>query len=247
MPKLESLINRRYGRLTVIEQAQSKNDKRYWKCQCDCGNITFVSTADLNKGNTKSCGCLREEMKKLGNRTSNHTKNGGRKPENLLNKKFGKLTAIEMTPERKNGSVIWKCQCDCGNIYYTSSANLKNNLTQSCGCIKSIGESNISLLLQQNNINFIREYNVKINNNNRRFDFAIIENNQIIRLIEFDGPQHDENNVSGYFKNTYEDLHKRDLEKNQWAKEQNIPLVRIPYKIKNNITLSDLLENKYLV
>ena len=47
----------------------------------------------------------------------------------------------------------------------------------------------------------------------------IIEDNQIIRLIEFDGPQHNENNVSGYFKNTYEDLHKRDLEKNEWAKQ----------------------------
>jgi hypothetical protein len=29
---------------------------------------------------------------------------------------------------------------------------------------------------------------VKINGANRRFDFAIVENNKITRLIEFDGP-----------------------------------------------------------
>lgn len=249
MGKIIDLTGQQFERLKVLEATEKRKDKRVvWKCQCVCGNIVEVDSKSLRAGHTKSCGCLRKETtSKIGKRVVNKTKNGGRKPEDLTNRKFGKLTALEMTLERKGGSVVWKCQCDCGNIAYIPAVSLKNELTKSCGCIKSFGESNIANVLQQNNINFIREYNVKIDNNNRRFDFAIIENNKVVRLIEFDGPQHDENNVSGYFKSTYEDLHKRDLEKNKWAKQQNIPLVRIPYKLKDNVTINDLMMDEYLI
>lgn len=250
MAKIIDLKDQYFGRLQVLEDTKKRKNDRLvvWRCQCECGNIVEVDSQSLRRGYTKSCGCLRKETtSQTGKKTTNKTKNGGRKPEDLTNKKFGKLTVLEITPERKNGSVVWKCQCDCGNIAYITASNLKNELTKSCGCIKSFGESNITNLLQQNNINFLREYNIKINNNNRRFDFAIIENNKVVRLIEFDGPQHDKNNVSGYFKSTYEDLHKRDLEKNEWAKQQNIPLVRIPYKLKNNITFNDLMGEQYLI
>lgn len=35
---------------------------------------------------------------------------------NLIGERFGRLTVIEKTDKRKNGSIVWKCQCDCGNI-----------------------------------------------------------------------------------------------------------------------------------
>ena len=232
-------IGDKYEHFTIIKQLENKNNQRMWLCQCDCGKYKELKTSKL--GVTRSCGCIK------GNRTNNHSHNGGRKIIDLTNQQFGKLTVLKSTEKRENGSVIWECLCECGNICYISQRCLSNKFTQSCGCIKSIGESNISLLLQQNNINFIKEYNIKINDNNRRFDFAIIENNQVVRLIEFDGPQHDKNNALGYFKSTYEDLHKRDLEKNQWAKEQNIPLVRIPYSQRDKITIEILFGEKYLV
>jgi very-short-patch-repair endonuclease len=31
--------------------------------------------------------------------------------------------------------VTWKCQCDCGNIHYATTENLKRGDTPSCGCI----------------------------------------------------------------------------------------------------------------
>lgn len=240
---MNKLIGEVFGKLTVIEQAPSANDRRQWRCQCECGNIITASTTALRSGDTTSCGCL----KRKGNTTNHSTNNkGGRKPEDLTNKIFGNLVALKMTPDRKNGSVIWKCKCSCGNIVYTTAANLKNKGTQSCGCIHSFGEQRITAILQQNNINFIREYNIKINEANRRFDFAIIENNKIIRLIEFDGPQHNANST-GYLSDSYEAIHNRDIEKNKWALNNNIPLVRIPYSLRDSVTIDDLLGDKYLL
>ena len=33
-----------------------------YECRCQCGNITHVRGSLLRSGNTKSCGCLREEI-----------------------------------------------------------------------------------------------------------------------------------------------------------------------------------------
>lgn len=55
----------------------------------------------------------------------------------LTNQKFGRLTVLEKTTERKGSSVVWKCKCDCGNIHYTTTYFLKKGTVQSCGCLKS--------------------------------------------------------------------------------------------------------------
>lgn len=55
------LTGQRFGRLTIIEYAYTKNQKNYWKCQCDCGNICYVQTSWLTNGTTVSCGCKNEE------------------------------------------------------------------------------------------------------------------------------------------------------------------------------------------
>lgn len=52
----------------------------------------------------------------------------------IAGKRYGKLVALEATNERySNGSVKWKCQCDCGNVYYACSSDLKRK-RKSCGC-----------------------------------------------------------------------------------------------------------------
>lgn len=64
--KLMDLTGQRYGRLTVVERDFSKRTTA-WKCICDCGNTTVVTSKNLRtKGySTKSCGCLN----RLGNPT----------------------------------------------------------------------------------------------------------------------------------------------------------------------------------
>jgi len=58
--KFESLIGRKFERLTVLEiYGKNKANNYIWKCQCDCGNITKATTAKLKGGHIKSCGCAR--------------------------------------------------------------------------------------------------------------------------------------------------------------------------------------------
>ena len=62
MPNLIDLTGEKYGRLTVISQAENNNYRRVqWKCICDCGNYCIVSSNCLRAGHTKSCGCLATE------------------------------------------------------------------------------------------------------------------------------------------------------------------------------------------
>lgn len=61
------MIGLKFGRLTVINFSHTnKWREKVWKCKCDCGNYTDVSTAKLRKGNTTSCGCYREECVERG-------------------------------------------------------------------------------------------------------------------------------------------------------------------------------------
>jgi len=68
-----NLVGQKFNRLLVIsldsikEEAPSPkrgdyaSKRRYWKCLCDCGNETIVTTKSLRSGNTKSCGCINTE------------------------------------------------------------------------------------------------------------------------------------------------------------------------------------------
>ena len=60
------LTGKRVGRLTAIEPTEKRSDRSVvWKCRCDCGNIKEVAANEFQKGVVKSCGCLREEKRKL--------------------------------------------------------------------------------------------------------------------------------------------------------------------------------------
>ena len=55
----KDIAGQRFGMLTVMKRAgTNKHRKALWKCKCDCGRTTVVSSVDLVTGNTKSCGCL---------------------------------------------------------------------------------------------------------------------------------------------------------------------------------------------
>ena len=292
---MANLINQKFNRLLVIEKTdQRKNGSIVWKCLCDCGNITYVTTRELRSNNTKSCGCLNDDRRKeriikynqindpyfkgqhinelillektrmkQNNSTvwkcqcscgdicyistsnlkdqincGNYTKHQKKKYyKDITNQRFGKLIALKPTEERLHNVVVWKCRCDCGNICYKPSSWLIDGSIQSCGCLKSKGEELITYLLQLNNINFEcqKKFDTCRSSNNSYYYFDFFINNKY--LIEYDGIQH--------FKQTgweqLKDIQQRDLEKNQWCKNNNIPLIRIPYTRLPQLCLEDLL------
>jgi hypothetical protein len=68
------LPGQRFGRLVVLRLAErryarSKHGVLYkaelhWRCRCDCGNEITVRRSSLQQGDTKSCGCLRRELRR---------------------------------------------------------------------------------------------------------------------------------------------------------------------------------------
>lgn len=115
----KDLKGKKVGRLTVLERLPEKQGSCYvWKCRCDCGNVIMVPTNRLTgKHPTESCGCVRKGI-------------------DLTNQRFGKLTALHPTDKRKNGSVLWICQCDCGQVVEVAANQLMCGNTQSCGCLQ---------------------------------------------------------------------------------------------------------------
>lgn len=62
MYKFNDLTGMTFGRLKVIEQNGRTSDRHIlWKCKCECGKFTNVSSRELRSGKTKSCGCLQKD------------------------------------------------------------------------------------------------------------------------------------------------------------------------------------------
>lgn len=61
MNKSKDLVEKIFGRLTVIEKVGSRNSIIYWKCVCVCGNFKEVSSSNLRNGHVASCGCLKRD------------------------------------------------------------------------------------------------------------------------------------------------------------------------------------------
>lgn len=160
----------------------------------------------------------------------------------ITNQVFGKLTAIKPLDKRsKNGSIIWQCRCECGNIVEKSTNELRSGSVISCGKHNmSKGEEKIKQILDATGIKYEtqKKFNTCIDKSILSFDFFV--NNTY--LIEYDGVQHFK--YTDHDWNTKEHLEitqKHDRIKNQWCKNNNIPLIRIPYNKLNSLTINDLL------
>lgn len=57
----QTLVGRKFGRLTIMSASGFKGRFRVALCRCDCGNIGKYEVQKLKSGNTGSCGCLKKE------------------------------------------------------------------------------------------------------------------------------------------------------------------------------------------
>lgn len=67
--KLVDITDQKFGRLTVIGRAETKNKHTMWRCVCDCGNEIIAEAYNLKCGHTGSCGCVQIERTAEANRT----------------------------------------------------------------------------------------------------------------------------------------------------------------------------------
>lgn len=95
-----------------------------WLCKCSCGQLCEKTSNALTQGSVTSCG--HDGRKK------------GARPKDISGRKFGELTAVEPTEKRKNGSIIWKCRCSCGEMCEVSEYFLVSGTTTSCGHKKRV-------------------------------------------------------------------------------------------------------------
>ena len=228
-----NLAGERFGRLLVLERDEQNTTRTFWKCLCDCGNYISTSTDRLRTQQTQSCGCLQKERT-----ASAHLGKESPCRKDITNQRFGKLIALEIS-DITNSELFWRCKCDCGNFVEVRGSQLRRLHTISCGCIKkSYGEEKIEDILKSNAIRYEKEKTFSTLRNPKtnahlRLDFYLPDYNTI---IEFDGEQH--------YKESEElvDIQFRDKVKDNWALENNIKLIRIPFWDRDMITDSYLLD-----
>ena len=100
-----NLINKQYGKLTVIKKVGNNKGRARWLCQCDCGQKKEVDGNHLMSGAIQSCGCLQKEKIIEYNTT--------KKLKDLTGQRFGKLVVLERGPNIGK-QPAWICKCDCG-------------------------------------------------------------------------------------------------------------------------------------
>lgn len=242
----KDLTGQQFNRLTVVKYnkeatLQAKDGYCYWDCKCQCGNTITVKTTNLTTGHTKSCGCLISENAKKQWYNNIVSKNIQNYTIDLTGQRFGKLVVSsynQMKSGKGKGS-FWDCKCDCGKNTTVSYDSLVRGATQSCGCLgNSKGEYLISQLLSKNNINYKQEvtFSDLKDKKSLRFDFGIYDDNDnLIKLIEYDGRQHTDKTSIWYT----ETIVKHDQMKTDYCKKHNIPLQRISY-LDGEITLEKL-------
>lgn len=242
--KSEDLSKKTFPHFTAIKRIKpyTKSRNAHWLCLCECGEYFISTSAHINNGSCQSCGHLqREKASTILKKYQKEHK--GKAKTDYIGYQSGKLTVISFSHIDKNHHSVWNCKCECGNIKQVASPELAKKEVKSCGCLnQSYGSFKIEQILLKNNIPFIKEKTFETcrfpdTGVMARFDFFV---NNI--LIEFDGRQHYEF-VGGYF--TLEDFEKlklRDEYKNNWCKENNIPLIRIPYYDEDKISDEYIME-----
>ena len=127
-----------------------------------------------------------------------------------------------------------------GDFYQTPKDHLRNHGCTICG-YGSAGEEKINNLLKINKTCFKKQISFK-ELGQKRFDFGIYNNNDLLCLIEYDGIQHFE--PIDFFGGdmALKESKIRDKQKEEFCKIQNIPLLRIKYNDNIEIKLINFLK-----
>ena len=234
----EDLTNQRFGKLTVIRQAESKYGKRHWVCKCDCGNETIVSVSGLKSGHTQSCGCYQDEVA-----SNTHF-------VDLSGQRFGKLTVIRRAENSRTGLTRFECKCDCGNNTIVSAGHLLAGRIQSCGCWKySKMEEYVVKYFNELGLVCSIDYECQkkypdlfgLGGKQLSYDFIVYKNSLPVLFIECQGQQH--YFAVDYFggEKSFKSQQEHDMLKKKYAKKLGVPLLEIPYTVDTYKKIKQML------
>lgn len=217
--------------ITIISQYIGTDNPIYVKCNID-GFEWKTTPYRLLQGH-KCKECINREMR-LSNDDFVIRVNQVSPNLQMLDKYFNSNTYIK-----------YKCM-DCGLIHKA----LPSNLLHGYGCPvcnKSKGEKECVNYFISNHIKYISQYMYEdllgIGGQSLRFDFAIIgDNSNVLGLVEYDGIFHYKKQ---YDDDGFETTQIHDKRKNEYCKEHNISLLRIPYWEFDNVDeiLDEFIKN----
>ncbi|MBM7835712.1 hypothetical protein [Clostridium sardiniense] len=145
----------------------------------------------------------------------------------------------------RDEKLIFKCKC--GNIFYTRWGTFISgkNRCDICSKRKSSLEYKTELFLKENNIKYKYQYKNKECKLKRALpiDFALFKESKIVGLIETDGSQHF--SKIDVFGGEERFKHQQNIDKikDDFAKRNNIPMLRIPYWEFKDEDYKDILNN----
>lgn len=228
LENIQKLIDNKGLNLIAIEKV-FKNSKTFVKCKCPIHDYEFLTRAgDLRDG--KGCKICGHE------KTINKQRLTLDEIKSMLKEYNNNIEIISNEYVNNNTKLTCKCKV-CGHVWGVTWANLQRY--KICPkCKGSYGEKKICNYLDNNQIDYEYQYTFKECKDTRvlPFDFYIPQYNL---CIEYDGELHYES--ARYIKD--EDIMDYKLKKQQehdkikdnYCKDKNINLLRIPYWEFNNI------------
>lgn len=182
------LKGRAFYDLEVIDKAEKKerNGGTWWLCRCSCGNIIEVPGTLLVTGRKTHCGCKSEP---------NYYS------IDITGRKFGRLTAKYPVNKRdQKGSVVWHCECECGNSIDIPYNWLAYTGMQSCGCQKREHEKNLHSFLTHVNgtsVDMIKSKKIPSDNTTGYRGVYLIKGKYVAKIVF---------QQKAYYLGTYENI-----------------------------------------
>lgn len=216
--EFQNRLNNIYGDQFIVLEEYINNETKI-KIHCNkCGKDIMKAPVKMT-GSEKS-GCY------ICNKKNNYKDK--KFLQNELDEKYpNEFYVIE---EYVNARTPILMRRKCGHYHRISPDNaLRGKGCLHCGIKQSKYMDFVENYFLKNNITYIKEKRFDLCKNIRTlpFDYYLPKYNE---CIEVDGEFHfDRNSVYINNRSKYEEVHKRDLIKNEFCKKENIRLLRLPY------------------
>ncbi|MGE7649203.1 hypothetical protein ACQKM1_15665 [Peribacillus frigoritolerans] len=214
--------------IPLEEYKGSKTSIRHY--HASCGREWSTQPRNILEGH--SCELCRRELKKY--RSDEIRK--------MLHEIYqDEIVWIDGEYDTQRNSILTFKNTKCGHVFKKVVVDMINpyrRMVNNCPrCVGSKGEIRIEEFLMNIGVNYTAEYTFDNcrNVNPLPFDFAILKDDVVIMLIEYDGKEHFESVEYFGGERKYKMRKRNDQIKDNYCQEKGIKLIRIPYWDFENI------------